>query len=124
MKKAVLTIAGLALVSGLFFTTAKSTLAYRGDPNVLGPNCTAEKRQAVQNAIKNRDYNAWKNLMGDRGITRKITAQNFNRFAEMVKLRLEGKIDEANKIRAELGLGLRNGTGSMFRKGTGQNLNK
>lgn len=53
--------------------------------------------------------------MGNKGITRKITEQNFNRFTEMVQLRLNGKIEEANKIKTELGLGIKNGIG--FKRG-------
>lgn len=111
MKKALLTISGLALGAGILFTAAPSVLAYQGDPNTFGPNYTPERHEAIVNAIKSKNYNAWKSLMDGRGITRRITAQNFNRFAEMVRLRLEGKIDEANKIRAELGLGTRMGAG-------------
>lgn len=122
-EEGILAVSAPALGAGVLFAAVPSALAYRGDPTVSGPHCTQERQQAVQNAIKNRDYNAWKNLMDGRGITRRITEQNFNRFAEMYQLRLEGKIDEANKIKAELDIGIRNGTGSMYRSGVRRNWN-
>lgn len=104
------------LILGLWFLfDINQSLAYQGDPNILGPNCTSEKHNIILNAIKNKDYNTWKNLMEGKGITKKITEQNFNRFTEMVQLRLNGKIEEANKIKTELGLGIKNGIG--FKKG-------
>ncbi len=118
MKRAVLAI--FALTLGIWLLSAPSTLAYRGDPNTLGPNCSPEQHEAVQSAIKNKDYNTWKRLMDNKGVTRKITSENFARFAEMVKLRLEGKTQEADKIRAELGLGVRSGAGNGQARGYGR----
>lgn len=103
MKKVIAT-GILALVLGLVFTS--KTLAYQGDPNVRGPYCTDEQYKQVQAALEKKDYNTWKKLMGDRRIARKIdNQQKFNKFVEMRKLMLQGKTDEAAKIRAELGLG-------------------
>lgn len=87
--------------------------AYQGDPNVKGPNYTAERHDAMTKAFENNDYNAWKELMAGRGrATQVVNEGNFSKFAEAHKLALEGKTDEANKIRTELGLGLRNGSGN------------
>ncbi len=115
MKKTNLVISVLTL--GLLFTLIPDVFAYRGDPSTIGPNCSTEQHEAVQTAIKNKDYSSWKKLMDGKGIARKITEQNFYRFAEMIKLRLEGKTQEADQIRAELGLGLRNGSGAGQGKG-------
>ena len=72
-------------------------------------------------AFENKDYNAWKSLMQGRGrVMQIINAQNFARFAEAHKLALEGKTSEANKIKTELGLGVRNGTGMGQGMGYGQ----
>ncbi|MDH7476094.1 MAG: hypothetical protein QHH09_01315 [Microgenomates group bacterium] len=115
MKKTVITAGVLALVFGVVF--ASKTLAYRGDPNVRGPNCTDEQYKAVQTAIEKKDYNTWKKLMGDRGIARKIDNQaEFNKFVEMRKLMLQGKTTEAAKIRAELGLGQGQGRGFGYNR--------
>ena len=63
--------------------------------------------------------------MNGRGrATSVINEGNFNRFAEMHKFIEEGKTDEANKIRQELGLGTGNGQGKGMMNGQrGQNRN-
>lgn len=115
MKKTVLAIGFLALVFGVLF--ASKTFAYRGDPNVRGPNCTDYQYQAIQQAIQKKDYNTWKKLMGDRGIARKINNQkDFEKFIQMRNYMLQGKYDEAAKIRAELGLGQRAGKGFGYNR--------
>ena len=99
--------------------------AYQGNPNVKGPNYTTERHTAMTKAFENNDYNAWKELMAGRGrATQVINEGNFSRFAEAHKLALEGKTEEAKKIRAELGLGLRNGDGQGRGMGRGANCNR
>jgi hypothetical protein len=71
----------------------------------------------MEKAFENGDYNAWKTLMDGKGAIRIVNAENFNRFAEAHKLTLEGKTDEAKAIRAELGLGQKNGEGNGFGQG-------
>ena len=125
MNKPILAVSALALGAGVLFATAPSALAYRGDPNIQGPNYSPERHEAMETAFGNKDYNGWKELMQGRGrVTQVINEQNFNRFAEMHQLREEGKIDEANQIREEFGLGLRNGVGYGQRMGMGENWNK
>ena len=95
--------------------------AYQGNPNVKGPNYTTERHTAMTKAFENNDYNAWKEQMNGRGrVTQVVNEQNFARFAEMRKLMLEKKYDDANKIRAELGLNQGNGQG----RGNGQGMNR
>ena len=99
----------------------QAVLAYKGDPNVKGPNYTQERHEAMTKAFENNDYNAWKSLMDGRGrVTQVINAQNFGRFAEAHKLALQGNTSEANAIRTELGLGLRNGSGAGQGMGYGK----
>jgi len=50
-----------------------------------------------------------------------ITEENFARFAEAHRLALEGKTDEANQIRAELGLGQGQRNGDGQGRGYGKN---
>jgi len=94
---------GLAALSAV--AIAASAYAYQGDATKTGPNYTPERHAVMEKAFENNDYAAWKEQMGDRGVTRKVTAENFNRFSEMHKLSEAGKTEEANAIRTELGLG-------------------
>lgn len=121
MKK-ISTILGMtALVIGGAVVIPQAVNAYRGDPTVKGPNYTEERHEAMEKAFENKDYNAWKTLMAGRGrVTEVINDQNFAKFAEAHTLAYQGKIDEANKIRAELGLGLNNGIGKGQGMGYGR----
>jgi hypothetical protein len=127
MNKTILTLSAIALGAGVLFASSSRALAYRGDPNVQGPNYTAERHEAMIKAFDNKDYNAWKGLMQSKGrVVQVINEGNFSKFAEMHKLMLEGKTDEANKIRTELGLGLKDGSGQGQgqRSGYGRNANR
>ena len=73
MLLSVLTLAGFT-----FFSASKA-LAYRGDPAKTGPNYSPERHEAMETAFDNNDYNAWKTLMGDRGVTKKINESIFAR---------------------------------------------
>ena len=105
-KETILTLGAAALVLGGLIVP-KTINAYRGDPSVRGPNCTEERHQEMEQAFENNDYQAWKNLMSGRGrVAQVINEGNFARFAEAHRLAKAGKIEEARKIREELGLGL------------------
>jgi hypothetical protein len=122
MKKTILGLGALAVILGGVFVFANNSEAYRGDPNVKGPNYSDERHNSMLEAFKNKDYSAWKNLMQGRGrATQVINADNFAKFAEAHELMLQGKTDDAQKIRAELGLGLRNGNGGGKGMGGCQN---
>jgi hypothetical protein len=123
MNKKLLALASIIIGGGILFASSSKTLAYRGDPNVKGPNYSEERHEAMIKAFENKDYKAWKELMQGRGrVSQVINEGNFAKFAEMHKLMLEGKTDKANAIRAELGLGLQNGSGQ--RMGYGRNANR
>lgn len=112
MNKTSILLGLTALVLGGAVVAPKAVLAYRGDPNVKGPNYTEERHTAMEKAFDTKDYNAWKTLMAGKGrVTQVVNAQNFAKFAEAHELAQQGKTDEANKVRAELGLGLRSGAG-------------
>jgi len=112
-----------ALVLGGITLTPGIVEAYRGDPSVQGPNYSVERHEAMTKAFADKDYNAWKNLVsGNKGrVAQVINESNFGKFVEAHDLALQGKTDEANKIRAELGLGLRNGSGNGQGMGYGRN---
>lgn len=116
-KTILLGVSALALGGVLFAPNIAE--AYRGDASVQGPNYTEERHVAMTEAFANKDYNAWKNLIqGVNGrVGEVINQSNFGRFVEAHNLSLEGKNDEANQIRTELGLGIRNGSG--YGQGTG-----
>ena len=125
MNKAILTLSALAVGAGTLFAATPKALAYRGDPSVQGPNCTVERHEEMVQAFENNDYNAWSQLMQGRGrVTQVINEGNFARFSEMHRLMLEGKTEEANTIRAELGLGQQNGSGQGQGLGNRRNANR
>jgi hypothetical protein len=111
---------GLAVLGSAVF--ASGVFASQGRAlGQFGPNYSPERHAQMTEVFANNDYTAWKNLMRNRGASRVVTEQNFARFAEMRKLMLEGKTDEANKIRQELGLGNSQGRGIMGGQ-RGQNI--
>jgi hypothetical protein len=121
MNKTFLATFALVISAGILFITAPNALAYRGDENVQGPDCTPERHEAMTQAFNNNDYNAWKELMNGKGrITQVINEGNFAKFSQMHQLRLEGKTDEANQLRTELGLGLKDGSGKAQGQGYGK----
>jgi hypothetical protein len=122
MKKAIFGITALILAAVAVTAISGQVLAYKGDPNVKGPNYTPERHDAMEKAFDNNDYNAWKNLMQGKGrVTQVINEGNFAKFAQAHKLAEEGKTAEAAKIRQELGLG--NGTGMGNCQGNRWNQN-
>ena len=114
-------LCAIAIV-GITVATTASTYAYRGDPSVKSPDYTAERHEAMETAFEINNYEAWQELMDGKGrVTQVINADNFAQFAEAHKLAEEGKLDEAKEIRAELGLGLKDGSGKgQGQKGGGQ----
>ncbi len=111
MKKGyILGALGIVALSAMAYSNG--VFAYRGDASQTGPNYTPERHTQMEAAFDKGDYSAWKENMNGRGrVSEVINEGNFNRFAEMHKLMEEGNTTEANKIRAELGLGQGNGQG-------------
>ncbi len=118
-KSIFLGLTSLALITLAF--APKLINAYQGDPNVQGPNCTTERHEAMELAFENNDYNVWKNLMQGKGrVSQIVNESNFAQFSQAHQLAAEGRVEEANQIRAELGLGLRNGSGKGQAQGYGR----
>lgn len=110
----------LALAIAVIATTS-SAFAYQGDPSVKGPDHSPERHEAMVQAFETDDYEVWKGLMDGKGrVTQIINADNFARFADAHELAAEGKLEEAKAVRAELGLGLKDGSG----RGQGKGLNR
>lgn len=121
MNKTSILLGLTALVIAGAAIAPQAILAYRGDPAVKGPNYTEERHAAMEKAFENKDYNAWKTLMAGRGrATQVVNAQNFAKFAQAHELAEQGKTDEANSIRTELGLGMHNGAGTGQGMGYGR----
>jgi hypothetical protein len=123
MNKKTIMFGLTTLILGGLVLAPKAVEAYRGDPSVKGPNYTKERHEVMEKAFESKDYNAWKNLMQNRGrVTQVVNAQNFTKFAQAHELAEQGKINEANQIRQELGLGLQNGSGTGM--GMGRNWSR
>ncbi len=113
MNKTILGLTALAIGTAVVFTATTSASAYRGDPAVKGPNYTVDRHEAMEKAFENNDFSAWLALMQGKGrVTQVINKDNFAKFAEAHELAEDGKLVEANQIRAELGLNQHNGAGN------------
>jgi hypothetical protein len=126
MNKVTLGLITAGLIVAGALSTAGIASAYQGNPSVKGPNYTPERHEAMTKAFEAKDYDAWASLMQGKGrAAQVVNKDNFAKFAEAHNLALQGKTDEAQKIRQELGLGMHNGAG---RQGGGmgmhRNLNK
>lgn len=111
-KKILLSVSAFTLLGVVGLAAANSALASRGDLNIAGHDCSFEKHEAMEKALENNDYNAWKELTQGKGrASQAITESNFAKFAEAHKLTEEGKYAEADAIRQELGLGMGHGMG-------------
>jgi len=120
-KKQVISLGVVSLLTAGIFLLPGAADAYRGDPILEGPNCTAERHEAMTAAFANNDYSAWQEQMNGKGrVAEVVNEGNFARFAEAHQLAEEGKVEEAEQIRAELGLGLGNGAGEGQGTGEGQ----
>jgi hypothetical protein len=107
-KKKKIAASTLALI--IAAGTGISAYAYQGDYTQKGPNSTPERHEAMMAAFENTDYAAWGNLMNGKGRVKDvITEETFAKFAEAHNLAQEGKYEEADAIREELGLRTRDG---------------
>ena len=121
MKTSTKFLSGTLALAIAVIATTSSAFAYQGDPSVKGPNHSPERHEAMTQAFETGDYQAWKDLMDGKGrVTQVINADNFAHFADAHKLAAEGKLEEAKAVRAELGLGLKDGSGRGQGKGFGR----
>jgi len=99
-------IAGTTALALMLITGAGTVSAYRGDYTQTGPSFSDERHEAMETAFEEVDYDAWKELMDNRGrVTDVITEDNFAQFAEAHTLADDGDFEGAKEIREELGLG-------------------
>jgi len=114
---------GFTVLSGAL--GASQVLAYQGDYSQKGLNYSEERHTLMTSAFQKRDYSAWKELMAGKGgrVAQVINQENFAKFAEAHDFAIQGKYEEANKIRQELGLrvgGQKAGSGYGQGRGQGQ----
>ena len=104
-----------AAASGVMFTASTHTVGaatFNGHGVDMMPGISTEQRadmqerhEAIEAAIENNDYDAWKNTMDQRvNITDVVTKENFDQFTEMHRLMEAGEFEKAQEIRDELGL--------------------
>lgn len=132
MKHVSLGICVAVLTAGVLGMGLQAASAYQGDPSVTGPNYSADRHEAMQQAFADGNYEAWKELMDGKGrVAEMVTEENFTSFARAHELALEGDIEGAREIRQELGLtqGLRHGNGEgagagKMQQRLHQNLNR
>lgn len=124
-KKVALGLGMLALILGVSGAIGNTASAYRGDPSIQEPNYSVERHIAMEKAFETNDYLAWKNLMQNQGrVTQVINENNFAKFVEAHNLAEKGDLEGAKKIKEELGLGLRNGSGQGMRGGFEKGMNR
>ncbi len=122
VKKLALGLGVMVLTLGISGSIAS---AYKGDPGLQGPNYSVERHTAMEKAFEANDYSAWKSLMQNQGrITQIINKDNFTQFAEAHRLAEKGDLEGARKIRQELGLGQKNGSGQGMRGGVGRSTGR
>ncbi len=88
-----------------------AVFAYKGDPDVQGPNYDADVHEQLEAAIEAGDYDAWLKIRQDNNLPmygrmfQVINKENFDLYRQMHLAMEEGDTQTANEIRAELGLG-------------------
>lgn len=102
----------------LAIVTISWVSAYKWDPSVQWPDYTVERHEEMEDAFENSDFEAWSALMEWKGrVTEVVNAENFENFVEAHELAENGDIEWANEIKAELGLGLKDGANKWMWKG-------
>ncbi len=95
--------------------------AYKGYPNVKGPNYNADVHEKLEAAMEAGDYDTWIKIRQDNNLPTKgrifrvINEDNFDKYVELHEANLAGDTEKADAIKAELGLGQ-----GMMKRGNGQ----
>ena len=128
MKHKNLFILSLAVVAVLG-TSALTAGAFQGDgqtQNNGNPKMQGERperpdeetRAAIDQALEDNNFEAWKLAIGERPMSDQITQENFSKFSEAHSLKMQGDNEAARNILKELGVkrGHRQGSGGHVRK--------
>lgn len=114
-------IAGLGVAFVISMLALVGVSAYRGNPDVEGPNYNEEVHTQLEAAMDAGDYDAWLKIRQDNNLPTKgkifqvINKDNFGKYVEMHEAQISGNTETVDAIRAELGLG----QGMMKRSGEG-----
>ncbi len=118
MKNKILAGFGVALVLSMLVLVGVS--AYRGNPDVEGPNYNEDVHDQLELAMDAGDYDAWLKIRQDNNLPMNgrmfqvVNKDNFGKYVEMHDAQLSGDTETADAIRAELGLGQ-----GMMKRGSG-----
>jgi hypothetical protein len=94
-------LVALIAVAGI----AGASFAYQGNPDIKGPEYSAERHEAMEEAMESSDYETWQDLMTNKGrVTQVVNKDNFDKFVKAHDLTEEGDLEGARAIREELGL--------------------
>lgn len=121
-----LIIAGIASMALLLILGV--VFAYQGNFSNPGPNYSEDRHEAIEQAINNKDYDMWLELMTNEGrtprVTQVVTKENFGTFIQIHNAQIANDLETAQKLRTELGLGAKNTTGkNMGQNGMGKMQN-
>ncbi len=53
MNKNIIALSAAVIGAGILFGTVSNAFAYRGDPNVQGPNYSEDRHEAITQALDN-----------------------------------------------------------------------
>ncbi len=106
MKDVTLVLGVAVVIVGVLGVGMQIASAYRGDSSTAGPRYSEERHEAMERALEDGDYEAWRDIVEGRGrVTEVVTVDNFDEFVRAHELAEEGNFEGARKIRQELGLG-------------------
>lgn len=116
----------LASLTGIaVLAIATPALAYKGNPDVQGPNYTPERHEAMEQVFASGDYQGWHKLMENKAWRLKEVITNEVKFQEFAKAHEAGE-DALTQFRVDNGLNGNMGSGSQrgMRDGSGYGRNR
>lgn len=125
-------ILGMFALMVVLVASVGTVFAYKGDYTTNGPDYTAERHDAMEEAFETSDYDTWYELMAESGrnprVVDVVTEENFETFVQAHDAGKAGDYETAAALRAELGLnngvGPKDGAGRMMGQGQGQGQGK
>ncbi len=103
---------------------ATPVFAYRGNPEVQGPNYSPERHEAMEVVFEKNDYQGWLKLMEGKAWRLKEVVNSQLKFEEFARAH-EAGTDALAKFRTDNGLtGQGNGSRQGARDGSGYGRNR